>query len=354
MVAGAQRATTLDLLERAHHSGVFEKAILCTDSDFPTPGLGPWLQVEEVKGPFHFGESLRDLIRRYRLERPFYVGGGSLSLMPEEELAAIALKLASSHNTLITNNIYSSDFVAFTPGTAVEGVELPRADNPLASLLAQRAGLKAICLPRSAASLFDVDTPTDLMVLKLHPAAGPQTRAYLSGLDLDLRRLEQALGLLTDCNAEILVAGRVGSEVWAGLERDTDCRVRLLAEERGMRADGREERGEARSILGFYLERVGEEALFHVLAQLGDAAFIDSRVIFAHLGLRPSLPDRFYSDLGLPEKIRHPRIRRFTQAALEAPIPVVMGGHSLVAGGMLAITEVARQSKVRSFRNTLR
>jgi len=66
-------------------------------------------------------------------------------------------------------------------------------------------------------------------------------------------------------------------------------------------------------------------------------------VIFSHLGLEPSLSDRFHSDLGQVERIDDPFVREFTQAALEAPIPVILGGHSLVSGGLLALIEIAGQ-----------
>ena len=55
----------------------------------------------------------------------------------------------------------------------------------------------------------------------------------------------------------------------------------------------------------------------------------------------PSAADRFYSDLRQPEKISDPWVRRFTEAAIEAPIPVVLGGHSLVSGGLYALVEAA-------------
>jgi hypothetical protein len=138
-----------------------------------------------------------------------------------------------------------------------------------------------------------------------------------------------------------VVAGRVGSHAWQYLERQTACRVRLFAEERGMQADGRAQEGSVRSLLGFYLEEVGPQRLFAALAQLGDAAFIDSRVLLAHLGLQPSRADRFLSDLGRWREIAHPFLREFTRAAVEAPIPVLLGGHALVSGGLMALNEFA-------------
>ena len=62
--------------------------------------------------------------------------------------------------------------------------------------------------------------------------------------------------------ATVVVAGRVGSHAWSYMERETACRVRLFSEERGMEADGRDGRGEVRSLLGFYAQGLGLRRLF--------------------------------------------------------------------------------------------
>ena len=36
-----------------------------------------------------------------------------------------------------------------------------------------------------------------------------------------------------------------------------------------------------------------------------------------------------------------PFLRDFTRAAVEAPIPVLLGGHSLMSGGLMALNEFA-------------
>src|SRR5205814_2329876 len=85
----------------------------------------------------------------------------------------------------------------------------------------------------------------------------------------------------------------------------------LPAEERGMEADGRLERGRVRSLLGYYLEVAGSERFFATLADLGDAAFLDTRVLFSHRGRDVSRADRFWSDLGRVEEIADPFVREF-------------------------------------------
>jgi hypothetical protein len=93
--------------------------------------------------------------------------------------------------------------------------------------------------------------------------------------------------------------------------------------------------------LGYYLDTVGLPRFFATLATMGQAVFLDSRVIFAHRGLWPSASDRFHSDLRQPAQIADPFVKSLTEAAMTAPMPVIMGGHSLVSGGMYALIEAA-------------
>ena len=62
-------------------------------------------------------------------------------------------------------------------------------------------------------------------------------------------------------------------------------------------------------------------------------------MILAARRLWPSKLDRFNSDLHRWEEVDDPFLRRFTQAAAQAQIPVVLGGHSVVAGGLMALIE---------------
>ncbi|MDO8670690.1 MAG: hypothetical protein Q7O66_04580, partial [Dehalococcoidia bacterium] len=225
MVAGAQHAITLDTIERAEATGAFDRIIVATDSTALAGRVGPSVTVELDSGPFHFGRRLRELIVGYDVTLPFYIGGGAGALFTAEDLAAIAGQLMSAKNAVITNNLFSADMVAFTPASAIDRIELPDIDNSLAQLLRRQAELEDLQLERNAATQFDVDTPADLLVLKVHQRAGRHTREFLSTLTLDVSRLRAAMLHLTDPLAEVLVAGRVGSYVWAHLEKDTACRV---------------------------------------------------------------------------------------------------------------------------------
>jgi hypothetical protein len=92
-------------------------------------------------------------------------------------------------------------------------------------------------------------------------------------------------------------------------------------------------------VLGLLLDRDGPGSLGGHLARLGDAAIVDTRVLLAHrLGADeapwPAPEDRFASDFLAPDRIADPWLRELTASALDAPVPVLLGGHSVVGPGL--------------------
>jgi len=338
--AQALAEDTLDTMERVLESGGVDGAILATDDPQIGARCPGEVRVDRDGGSFHFGKRLAEVIRQHELERLIYLGAGSATLMAGDDFFSLGHYLGMAWNMVLTNNRYSADFAGFVPGRALLQVQPPAKDNLLPRVLHDEAALSLQELPRSMATQFNIDTPSDLTILKLVGHAGPRLTAWLDAADLDSSRYQACLDLLTDANAHVLVAGRVGSQAWQYLEKETACRVRLFSEERGMRAEGREQ-GKARSLLAYHLQEVGCERFFSELAEMVDAAVIDTRVIFAHLSRNLSRSDRFLSDVGRYTEIQDPFLREFTEAAVRASIPVLLGGHSLVAGGLMALTELA-------------
>ena len=109
-----------------------------------------------------------------------------------------------------------------------------------------------------------------------------------------------------------------------------------------MKALGRVRTGQVVSMMGFLIEKVGVPGFFSFLARTADAAFIDTRIIFAHFRLQLTEGQRFASDLGWLDQIGHPLVRDLTEAAFNAPIPIILGGHSLVAGSMWSLVDTLR------------
>jgi hypothetical protein len=160
--------------------------------------------------------------------------------------------------------------------------------------------------------------------------------------DTDLERVRQARTrirqVVTDAAAELLVAGRTSAAALTWLEGATACRTRALVEERGFRTAAAGQRP-ARSTLGLVLDREGPEELGRIVAGLADAAILDTRVLLAHrLGRDeaawPPAGDRFASDLLLHEQVADPWLRALTRAAAESPVPILLGGHTLVGPGL--------------------
>ncbi|HSJ52116.1 MAG TPA: hypothetical protein VLC52_00095, partial [Anaerolineae bacterium] len=232
LVSRARRAVTLDVVERALEVPGLQPVVVATNSGELAGELASMPVAVDLDRPgeaFHFGRRLVGLIEQYGMERCFYMGGGAGALLPAAAMTPIVDEVLGADRLLVTNNFYSSDFAAFTPTQVLHDYPPPDNDNELAWLLGEHAGLPVRELPRNGASQFDVDTPTDLLTLAVHPQAGPRARALLDGLALDTSALDAALPLFLDRNATILVAGRVGAATWSYLERETACSTRVLS-----------------------------------------------------------------------------------------------------------------------------
>jgi len=342
-LAESHQAAARDLLDGLLHTGLVDRTVVATDdaawcdtlADMPVE-----VDLDPPGAPFHFGRRLSGLIERYNARCALYSGGGSAPLMGIEHWKAALAPLGDAERLVVTNNVHSSDWAGFIPATeAVPLIAQQANDNGIAWALANEAGWPVESGPPSAATRFDLDTPADLLIAQRHPGIGPHLHQFLDGLCWEAPQLDGVLAEMAREGGSLAIAGRVSEAAWAALKRATRCWVRVFAEERGMRASGRQARGEVRSLLADHLEIVGIESLFDEMANLANGLLLDSRVILTARGLWPSQRDRFNSDLHRWEEVKDPFLRRFTQAAAEAQIPVLLGGHSVVAGGLMALVE---------------
>lgn len=340
MMAAARVAAARNTARSALAAG-FEAVIVATDDAAAFEPEFPGLLIDsDVSGmPFDFAARLRGIVGHYGLEKPAVMGSGSVPLLGVDEFRLVVEQLEARDARFVTNNFFSADLTAWTPGDAIERCAGFTRDNVLPRRLRDDAGLSPVILPRTTATQFDLDTPADLAVLTLVEGLAPELAEAARPAGAAAARYRALMPFLCDRTAEVLVAGRVGSQAWQYLERETACRVRIFSEERGLATapPGHQ----ARSVLGFLVEEIGVERFFERIAELGDAAVIDTRVIEAHLGVTPSREDRFQSDLLAAEAIGDEFLRRFTAAAARAPVPVLLGGHSLVSGGLMALNDVA-------------
>lgn len=338
-----RQGIVLDLVTKARQSG-FEQIIVVTSYQTlqkELVQLGVEVVLDQVTGgkPFHFGQRLHDIVQHYQLEKVLYMGGAAAPLISSFELQYLREILEQNSGVLVANNFYSADIVGFNPGQALTKISLPAIDNTLAMALSNEAGLRWIPIQRSLGLNFDVDTPADILILSVHPDLGPHTAKAVAGLSWDLDRFEAIKSLLTNPTGELVIFGRVGSNLFQYLDGHTRCRLRLFSEERGMKALGRDERGEVQSLMGRFIEELGYEEFFSFLARISQGAVLDTRVLFEHFHWKLSPTERFASDLGEIKLINHAHLLEFTKAALAAPIPILLGGHSLVAGGLWALID---------------
>lgn len=278
---------------------------------------------------------------------PVCYAGAGMPAMTADHWRSIRIQIEAGRT--IANSLHSTDLLAVPDVSALTDLADETVDNSFALRLRDESGLEITPLERTAPTLFDLDTPADLALLSLAQQTatleiGPRLAAALTQSEPTLaparERLAAALDTLTEREQQLMVIGRVGAYVWSALDRDTAARIRIISEERGLRARATASTP-PRSLLGLHADAVGPSALIDSLAQLADAVIFDTRPLFAHLNWATSRADRFAADLGQPDAIAHPQLRQFTQAALAAPIPIAQGGHSLVSGGLLAAINIA-------------
>ena len=340
MVAEARIAAAASTSLSAIAAG-FEAVIVATDAPKAFPTLpGPVLfDVDRTELPFEIEGRIREIVGRYGLQKPAVMGSGALPLLGVGDFQMVVEQLEQRDGRFVTNNFFSSDLTAWTPGSAIERVAPFARDNVLPRRLRDDAGLLPVVMPRTTATQFDLDTPSDLCILALREGLSERLRRLLQGRALPLAPYRALMPLFCDRTAEVVVAGRIGSYAWQHLERETACRVRVFSEERGLAAAGTGYR--ARSVLGFLYEEVGPRRFFERLCELGDAVVLDLRVLLGHLGIEPSREDRFQADLYSSAAIEEPTLASLVEAASEAPRPVLLGGHTLVSGGLMALNDIA-------------
>ncbi|MBN1964714.1 MAG: hypothetical protein JW910_08710 [Anaerolineae bacterium] len=352
LLVRAQRAAALDLIATLHAQHVTPVIVSAPALDWLPGNLDVIGEADPPGEPFHFGRRLADLITRHDLRAVMYFGGGSAPLLDGTLADMIATLILRGQGRVpgsripahiaLTNNVHSSDWVAISNAPEVlEIIAATERDNSLAWLL-REAGeydVRAITKLRPAVNL-DLDTPADLALLAEHPAVGPQLAAVLADAPLAAVPVREVARIAATPEKNVTLIGRVAPQAWSALNAATRCWVRVFAEERGMVASGRQERGEVQSLLGEMIRAQGPHAFFETLARMTDAAIIDNRPLMVSQGHWPDDADRFASDLYQVEQVKDDWLREFTAAAAAAPIPVLLGGHSVVAGGLYALVEI--------------
>lgn len=334
-------ANTIDILEKTKSISDIDKQVLVTNSNELQEleaSRFPKLAVEKSSEDFHFGESLYEVINGFGFDAVLYVGGGSAPLLKEADFRKLAGFLVSHPESSISNNFYSSDMIGFRPAERLLDLEIPKRDNEL-GWLTRDGGLTPYELERSARTQLDMDSPIDLLPLKLSDDIEGELAEYVSSLDWGNPRIKELTEQFTDQDSRLVLFGRVGAKTFSYLEENAACHVDVFSEGRGSYSG--EVEGLKPSIGGSLLERGGPEELIELLTDQGTGLFLDTRVLFDYMGKWPSPEDRFSSDLMEPTKIDTPYLKRLTRVALESDTPVVLGGHSILSGSLYLLTDLS-------------
>jgi hypothetical protein len=173
------RVAARETLSRIMSTGRVARAVLAAPDleGLESMGRSPLsleIDLDSAGQPFDFGSRLSDLIVRYRISRLLYVGAGASPLMTSEDWDAALGAFQEMEEGLLTNNLHSSDWIALAPAEAVRARShrFPT-DNALAWVLHREGELPARVWPRSTASLLDLDTPVDALIVARHPMAPP-------------------------------------------------------------------------------------------------------------------------------------------------------------------------------------
>jgi hypothetical protein len=262
-------------------------------------------------------------------------------------ILSFAKAVNEAEGAIVANNAFSADFFGCSDCSPFLVDDLPPADNSVPIYISDHYGIKLIPLPYSVEGSFDVDTPTDALILS--QAAGcPEKvrRASLAGIEglpegrlqLVSSRLAHVKALMRKDFSDITLAGRVGPASVIELNRLTRCRYRLFSEERGMRSFGRDEEGTARTIFADLFKQSGAHGMLELIMSQTEGLLFDDRVLFAALKAKPNAEERYLSDLLAWELMPEGMPRQLAKAAYEIG-GICLGGHSLVNSGAVAIAK---------------
>lgn len=293
-------------------------------------------------GPFHFGRTIANAVVEKNFRQAAYFGGGSAPLMTESMLRDLFERLnRSDRPSVIVNNYHSTDWMVLNRADVLPQLQDRLAkDNSLGWVLDHDAGFEVHVVDPSAASRVDIDTPSDLLMLHRHPGLGSELKKFIkSAPSRCLEVVDNLRRIICTPASTLTLIGRTSPQLWKTLNEQTQIWVRSLTEERGMIASGRLDRGEVRSIVGEIVEEWGPQRFIDFIAGVSDGVLWDTRVWMAHRGKWPSTSDRFASDLGWVDAINDEALQRLTHSVCQSEVPILIGGHGVVAGGIYALLE---------------
>ncbi len=338
----ALESACVDLSDTCNQAGIFSNITLITDQPV-TIETDNWSDVMYTNPDQTFGEVLETYFEATNSklgESPLvYFGAGSAPLIQDVDIIDLASTLdRASQNICAANNIYSADYFGVNPGNIIAILYPgPLSDNEIPKRLSEENRAEVVELARSSRSQFNIDVTADLATLLLADTKGTKLRSFLQTHSQLLRQATQcqwsAAQHLTDKESQVLVYGRTSSRIWKYLETESASKIRIIAEERGLGTAPPEHR--SYSTLGDLINSEGAETFFtKTLPLMCDAAFIDLIPILAYLHPDTTQEDRHAAFLMDESNIEHPGLQTIIHGINNSPIPIAIGGHTLVGSGI--------------------
>ena len=211
------------------------------------------------------------------------------------------------------------------------------------NLLSEGKGTSVIEIPRSAETQFNIDIPSDLATLSLVEKSGPKLKSFITQqtdqLDRAVKAQWNASQHFLKRDSEVFIYGRTSSRVWSYLETEAACKIRIISEERGLKSAPQGH--QAKSILAYLIRAYGPQEVFcKLLPQFCSAAFVDLIPIIEHMNIACSRNDRFLADLLQHDAIDNEELREIIVAINQSPIPIAIGGHSLVSSSLEILNQL--------------
>lgn len=345
IIKEAREQMIFDTSQKMFESGYFNSSIIVGDENLQKKAEKlNFVIFEKTEKNFNFGKYLLKIINKYSLDKIFYFGAGSCYLLKTDELKFI------SENTVkgqfISNNPISSDFISFSSSDLNNEIILnfPNIDNYFSSYLMNTTPLKYIKMPVSLGSIFDIDTPNDFAILSKITNNSCRIGNYMSNNIFKNIDLDKLLKILSSKSNEIFVYGRINPLNLYIAERDIPCKIRFLSEERGLKIRGKA----SASLLKHVFNSENFDNFFKLFENICSAGIFDTRVIFSLFAGKYDQEDVYLSDMKMWEKINNPFIKSFTKKISESKVPIILGGHSVVNGGLMALSNLVKGEKYDS------
>ena len=341
----AREEMIFDTSQRMFESGYFDSTIIIgNETLLQKVKKINFVIFEKIEKKINFGKYLLKIINKYLLDKIFYFGAGSCYFLNKDEFKFI------SENTIkgqfISNNPVSSDFISFSSSDLTNEIILnfPNIDNYFSSYLMSKTFLKYLKMPVSLGSVFDIDTPNDFAILSKITHNSGNIGNYISNSIFKNIDLDKFIKVLSSKSSEIFVYGRINPLNLYMAEKNIPCKIRFLSEERGLKIRGKA----SSSLLKYFFKSENFDNLFKLFENICDGGIFDTRIIFSLFAGEYEQEDVYLSDMKIWQKIKNPFIKFFTKKIAESKIPIILGGHSVVNGGLMALSNLVRGKKYDS------